>query len=153
MSALFMPLVISAQNSAKVVKLPSLKNLIEGSQDSIRVINFWATWCAPCVKELPVFETLNQNKTDKVTVTLVSMDLELDPNPEKVHRFVARKNLTSSILILDERDPNAWIDKIDSKWSGALPATLVVNSKNGKRRFIEGEMTAAALAKLIADVQ
>ena len=147
------PLWSVAQHKASIVKLDKLKKLIEGKGDSIQVINFWATWCAPCVKELPVFEKLNQQNSGNVKVTLVSMDLDLDPNPEKVHKFVTRKNLSSRIWILDEQDPNSYIDKIDRQWSGALPATLIVNGKNGKRKFVEGEVSEESLSKMIAEIQ
>jgi thiol-disulfide isomerase/thioredoxin len=115
------------------------------------VINFWATWCAPCVKEVPFFETLNrENKS--VDVTLVSMDYDLDPNPEKVYRFITRKKLQSKVVILAERNPNDWIDKIDKSWSGALPATLIVNTKTGKRKFVQKELHEGELEKLIEEI-
>lgn len=140
----------SAQQ-AKVVKLPELQKVINDPADQVKVINFWATWCAPCIKEMPLFEKVNRDRKD-VAVTLVSMDLDLDPNPEKVHKFVARKKLASSVLILDESNPNTYIDKIDKEWSGALPATIVINTKNGKRRFVERELHEGELEKLIDEV-
>jgi thiol-disulfide isomerase/thioredoxin len=121
---------------AQMIRLVDLQKIIAASTDEIKVINFWATWCAPCVKELPLLEKLQSERKD-IKVSLVSMDIDLDPNPEKVHRFVDRKKIQSEVLILNERNPNDWIDKIDKKWSGALPATLVINSKNGKRLIAE----------------
>ena len=80
------------------------------------------------------------------------MDMDLDPNPEKVRRFVTRKKLTSEIIILDERNPNKWIDQVDKRWSGALPATLIINNQNGKRVFVERELQAGELEKMIKEV-
>ena len=137
---------------AEVVKLDQLQSLIQAKTDHIKVINFWATWCAPCVKELPLFEKLGQERTD-VKVTLVSMDLDLDPNPEKVHKFVARKKLQSQVLILDAKDPNSYIDQIDKNWSGALPATIIINGKTGQRKFVGKELHEGELEKLIAEIQ
>jgi len=137
---------------AELIKLSQLQTLIEEKSDHIKVINFWATWCAPCVKELPLFESLNQNRKD-AKVILVSMDIDLDPNPEKVYKFVARKKVQSQVVILDERDPNSWINKIDKNWSGALPSTLFVNTANGKRKFVEKEMHAGDLEKFIEEVK
>jgi thiol-disulfide isomerase/thioredoxin len=142
----------TAQEQAKIVKLPELQELITSKGDNIKVINFWATWCAPCVKEMPLFEKLGQERKD-VKVTLVSMDLDLDPDPDKVHKFVARKKLQSQVLILDERDPNSYIEQIEKSWSGALPATIIVNSKTGQRKFVERELHEGELEKLIAEVQ
>ena len=137
---------------AEIIKLPALQEIIEADSDQVKVINFWATWCAPCIKELPLFQQLHENRDD-VKVTLVSLDLDLDPNPEKVYKFIARKKISAEVLILDEQNPNAWIDKIEKEWSGALPATIVINTKTGKRKFIERELHDGELEDLITAVQ
>jgi thiol-disulfide isomerase/thioredoxin len=151
-AAVLLVIAGTAAGQGKIVKLRELKKVIESPGDNIRVINFWATWCGPCVKELPLFEKLNAERKD-VAVTLVSMDLDLDPNPAKVHKFVTKKKIASDVLILDENDPNVYIDQIDKQWSGALPATIVINSKTGKRVFAEREMHPGDLEKLIDQVQ
>ena len=135
-----------------IVKLDKLQASIQDEKDRVQVINFWATWCAPCIKELPLFEKINSERKD-VRVRLISIDLDLDPNPEKVRGFVLRKKIKSEVLILDERNPNEWIDKVDKSWSGALPATLVINSKTGKRKFVEKELHDGDLEKLIDAVK
>lgn len=137
---------------AEIIKLGQLQDLIQVKTDHVKVINFWATWCAPCIKELPLFEKLGQERPD-VKVILVSMDLDLDPNPEKVHKFVARKKLQSKVLILDEKDPNSYIEQIDKNWSGALPATIIINGRTGQRKFVGKELHEGELEKLIAEVQ
>ena len=150
-SLLFL-ITLSAAGQARVVKLADLQKVMTDPASEIKVINFWATWCGPCLKELPLFEKLNADRKD-VAVTLVSMDLDLDPNPAKVHKFVARKKLASSVLILDETDPNTYLEKIDKDWSGALPATIVINTRTGKRKLVEKELHAGDLEKLIDEVQ
>ncbi len=136
---------------AAIIKLPALQEIIQSDSDQVKVINFWATWCAPCVKELPLFQQLHENRKD-VKVTLVSMDLDLDPNPEKVYKFITRKKISAQVVILDEQNPNAWIDKIEKQWSGALPATIVINTKTGKKKFVERELHEGELEKLIMEV-
>lgn len=136
---------------ADQIKLKDLQAVLNTPAEQIQVINFWATWCAPCVKEIPLFEKLNtENKN--VAVTLVSMDYDLDPNPEKVNRFIARKKLQSKVVILAEADPNSWIDKIDKDWEGALPTTLIVNTKTGKRKLVQKELHEGELEELIKEV-
>lgn len=137
---------------AEIIKLPALQEIIQSDSDQVKVINFWATWCAPCVKELPLFQQLHETRKD-VKVTLVSMDLDLDPNPEKVYKFIARKKISAEVVILDEQNPNAWIDKIEKQWSGALPATIVINTTTGKKKFVERELHEGELEKLILEVQ
>jgi len=136
----------------RVVALEVLQNVITSPGQEVRVINFWATWCAPCIKEMPLLEKLGAGRDD-VKVILVSLDLDLDPDPEKVMRFVRDRDILSPVLILDAGDPNEWINKIDSTWSGALPATLVINSKTGKRLLVEKELNEGDLEELIVQVQ
>lgn len=144
--------VPSFAQKAEIVDLNRLLSLMNEKSDKIKVINFWATWCGPCVKELPLFEKLQAEASEHVKVTLVSMDLDLDPNPEKVYKFITRKNLQSEVLLLNEKDPNSYIDKIEKAWSGALPATIIINPQTGKRKFIEKELHEGDLEQLIEEV-
>jgi thiol-disulfide isomerase/thioredoxin len=136
-----------------IVKWSGLNEVLESKTSDVTIINFWATWCGPCVKELPLFERLNAEGRKGVSVTLVSLDLDLDPNPEKVFKFIERKKLQSRVLILDEKDPNSWIDKVDPSWSGALPATLIINQKTGHRKFLEKELHEGELERIIDELK
>ncbi|MBL7860425.1 MAG: TlpA family protein disulfide reductase [Cyclobacteriaceae bacterium] len=144
-------LAATAAGQIPQIKLKELQHLLTTKGERVQVVNFWATWCAPCVKELPLFEKLRQ-ENNSVDITLVSMDFDLDPDPGKVERFVTRKKLQNKVVILAETDPNSWIDKIDKNWSGALPATLVVNTKTGKRKLVQHELHEGDLEKLITEV-
>lgn len=144
----FRCLGVLGQESVKLVQLK--KELTTGSK--IKVVNFWATWCAPCVKEIPLFEKLGKENKE-VEILLVSMDYDLDPNPDKVKRFVDRKKIESRVLILAEANPTDWIDQIDKDWSGALPATLILNPQSGKRKLVEGEMKDGELEKIILTIK
>lgn len=148
---LALPASVKAQGS-RVVSLAELKKAIASPGEKVRVINFWATWCGPCIKELPLFEKIGKERTD-VEVILVSTDLDLDPNPGKVHRFVKKKSISSTVMILEVQKTSDWIDQLEKEWSGALPATLVINTKTGARRFVEKELHEGDLEKLIAEVQ
>jgi thiol-disulfide isomerase/thioredoxin len=136
----------------KVVKLKEVERILKTPSDQIQIVNFWATWCGPCIKEMPLIEDLGKQRSD-IKVTLVSMDLDLDSNPEKVFKFVERKGILSTVLILDEQDPNSYINKIDKAWSGSLPATIVVNTKTGKRVFVGKELKEGELESLIDSVK
>lgn len=112
-----------------------LKPLLSKEDSQIYVVNFWATWCAPCVKELPAFEKLLANyKNKNVKVLLVSLDFPLQIE-SKLIPFIKEKELKSEIILLDDPDQDNWIPKINEKWSGAIPATLIYNAK--KRMFYE----------------
>ncbi|MBC8084036.1 MAG: TlpA family protein disulfide reductase [Hymenobacter sp.] len=136
-----------------LIKLPELQKRLARNTDTTYVINFWATWCAPCVKELPYFEQVNSAYArQKVKVLLVSMDYasQLD---KKVKPFVLRRGLKSEVVLLNETDPNTWMAKVDGKWSGALPFTLMLNNGRQKRAAFEQEFTqpelTAALQKFL----
>jgi thiol-disulfide isomerase/thioredoxin len=104
------------------------------SQNTL-VINFWATWCAPCVKELPYFEQLNTNYQSKnVEVILVSLDFPKHIE-SKLIPFLKERGLRSEVVVLDDVDSNTWIPKVDQNWSGAIPATIIYNAN--ERRFYE----------------
>ncbi|MFZ6012843.1 MAG: TlpA family protein disulfide reductase [Bacteroidota bacterium] len=154
LAILFM-LVCSAglAQKAEIIKLNRLQALLETKSDNIQIVNFWATWCAPCVKELPLFEKLHAESRPGIKIALVSMDMDLDPDPEKVYKFISRKNLQSEVFILNEQNANSWINKIEKQWSGALPATIIVNQKTGKRKFIEKELHEGDLEKFIDELQ
>lgn len=101
--------------------------------ENVYVINFWATWCAPCIKELPYFEKLNaENKN--VKVILVSLDSKKDLD-KKLIPFIEKRKLKSKVLLLADKDYNTWLSKVDADWSGAIPATLILNGK--KKQFAE----------------
>jgi thiol-disulfide isomerase/thioredoxin len=128
-----------------VVKFPELQKRLSRPNDTTYVVNFWATWCAPCVKELPNFEQLNAAYAGKkVKVLLVSMDYASQVD-KKVRPFVARQKLKSEVLLLNESDPNSWLEKVDTKWSGAIPFTLILNNKTRQRATYEQELTSAEL--------
>lgn len=102
--------------------------------DTTFVVNFWATWCKPCVAELPYFETLTEKyKDQKVKVVLVSLDFpkQLD---KKLLPFVEEHNLQSEVIALFDGDYNSWIDKVNKDWEGDIPVTLIYNQS--ERKFI-----------------
>jgi thiol-disulfide isomerase/thioredoxin len=121
----------------------AFKSYLEADNDTIYVVNFWATWCKPCVEELPSFEQLYQNYKDKkVRLILVSLDFEKQIE-SKLIPFMKKNELKGEVLVLKQKGMNDWIDKIDPSWSGALPATIIYN-KN-KRAFFEQSFEYEAL--------
>ena len=120
-----------------------LEPLINKSDNKVHVVNFWATWCAPCVKELPYFEEINQEYKDKdVEVLLVSLDFPRNYE-SKLKPFIAKRNLKSEVVAFDDVDQNRWIPAINKDWSGAIPATIIYNKE--KRQFYERSFTKEEL--------
>ena len=145
-------LLIGANLSAKqaeIVKFDRLNDIIGASGDQVAVINFWATWCGPCVKELPHFEAVAKENED-VTTYLISLDY--GDQIDRVNKFIEKRGITSKVMILDEIDYNSWIDRVDSTWSGAIPATLIINQQTGERKFVEKEMEKSELEHIIEEL-
>lgn len=125
--------------NVKLINIDQLNERIKKGKDSTYVVNFWATWCAPCVKELPHFEKLSaEHKSDKLAVLLISLDFK-SKLASNVIPFVKRKNLKNEVFLFNESSPQEFIDRIDPSWSGGIPATLFI--KNDKRKFVESEFT------------
>ncbi len=126
--------------SIETWKITDVEKLI-ASSDKPLVINFWATFCKPCIEEIPYFqEAVKEYKSKNVELILVSLDL---PSfyPDKIKTFAAKHNFTSRITWLDESDADYFCPKVDQKWSGAIPATLFVNPKTGYRAFFEDQLS------------
>jgi len=138
-------LLISFNNTyaqkPSVYKIDNLTKRIFNNTDTIYIVNFWATWCKPCVAELPEFEKLHlDSKEKKVKVILVSMDFkeELD---KKLKNFLEKNKYTCEVVLLDEINGNDFINKISEQWSGAIPATLITKNNKSQFDFFEKKVT------------
>jgi thiol-disulfide isomerase/thioredoxin len=121
------------------------------SPDTVYIINFWATWCMPCVQELPEFNDLDKiYKGKPVKILMVSLDFK-DAYPYKLKTFVERKRLTPQVAWLSETDPNIFIPKIEESWEGSIPATLIIKPGTG-RKFTEGQVTAGQVSKIVDEM-
>jgi thiol-disulfide isomerase/thioredoxin len=137
------PILLSAQ-TVPTLHYTELKPLLNQKGDDLYVVNFWATWCAPCVKELPYFEALNQR--EDVEVLLVSLDFPKHKE-SRLLPFIKKNNLKSKLVLLDDTNENYWINDIHPNWSGALPATLIYTKK--QRGFYEQSFTKEELFTLV----
>lgn len=134
-----------AQNyTVDIVDYQGLAPQLQADSGKLLVVNFWATWCKPCVRELPLFEALNQESA--VEVILVSLDFKRNYESHLLP-FIQQNNLLSRVVMLDDPDANQWIDKVDPDWSGAIPATLFLSSH--QRRFFEGEISSETLNRIV----
>lgn len=135
---------LSAQE-VEVVKFSDLQKKILYTDAPLTVFNFWATWCGPCIKELPHFDDLG-TANENVKVYLVSIDFQSEL--ERVKKFVEKRSLRSDVLFLDEKDPDDYMGKVSNDWTGAIPATLFVTDL-GKTYFHEKAFTKEELEKTV----
>jgi thiol-disulfide isomerase/thioredoxin len=133
----------------EIIKFPQLEKYLKSESDTLYVINFWATWCKPCVKELPYFENLQATYGSKnVKVLLISLDFKRQYETQLIP-FIKKHGLKSTVMLIDEIDYDTWLGKVDETWSGAIPATLFINGKRGIRKFYEQEFTWEELENII----
>ena len=119
-----------SEDAIEVVDFEGMYSKIDLSVDKTYVINFWATWCAPCVKELPHFEEVNNEYKNKNTeVILVSLDFPSQIE-SKLKPYLKKNNIKSRVILLDDSKMSSWIPKVSEQWDGGIPATLIVNSSN-----------------------
>ncbi len=144
---LFFSLSLSAQ--VEMIGFEDLRPELEKEDDTVRVINFWATWCAPCVKEMPYFVKAHEKYRDqKVKFLLVNLDMPSNLE-ELVLPFMERFNIQAKVVLLDDPDANRWIPVVDQRWTGAIPATVIY--KRNLRTFVEGTLTFEELDGYISD--
>lgn len=136
----------------RAVKATELEKIINET-DRPLVVNMWATWCVPCIEEIPYFlEEINRyNKgvssaSDSIRLILVSLDGK-ESYPKQIRSFVNKRKFTAEILWLDETNADYFCPKVDPKWSGVIPATLFVNPKKGYRNFVEEQLSPEALKR------
>ena len=142
---------MTALVSAQDIAVYTAKDLMErvSGPDSFYIVNFWATWCGPCVRELPEFEKMRTYYEGKpVKILLVSTDFRED-YPKKLQSFIRKRRLRHEVVWLNETNANEFIPRIEAAWSGSIPATLLLYPRNQYRNFFEGMVSARQLTLLI----
>lgn len=135
--------------SVETVSLKTLEKRFKNGGDTVYVVNFWATWCKPCVQELPAFDKFHRSiGKRKVKVILVSLDDPADIKT-KVERFINKAGYRPEVVLLDESKPHEWIDMVDESWSGAIPATWFIDAASNRRLFFEQDFTYDELVESV----
>jgi len=131
------------------IRIPDLEKILSSGEDKLLVINFWATWCPPCVKELPHFQKVaKEYNKDKVSFLLVSLDFpsQIDSH---LKPFLKKNKVALDVVLMMDTDQNEWIDKVDPSWQGNIPVTLMLNNPRKIRKFHSGDMNETELRDMI----
>lgn len=144
----FTTVPVKAQN-VEYIKVPELETLLNNGENKLYVINFWATWCAPCIKEFPLFEKVSKEYNEnKVKFIMISLDFPSQIEKQLIP-FLKRNNSSLNVVVMMDIDYNSWIDKVDPSWQGEIPATLVLNNSKRQRLFHRGELNESLLREMI----
>lgn len=125
---------VRAQTVVPVVRFDALQTILSQNNDTTYVVNFWATWCKPCIEEMPFFvEAANVVAGDKVRFVMVSLDMPRKVN-QSLYPWLAKNKVPGQVILLNDPDANTWIPQVDSAWDGAIPVTLFF--KGNKKEFV-----------------
>lgn len=141
---------LSAQQYA-VKSFEEFEKFIANTNDTLYVINFWATWCKPCIEELPNFEQLNRENKN-IKIILVSLDGQ-SVWEKSLQPFLVNNKIESTVWVMPDKKPVDWIDRIDNRWQGSVPGTLFLNNAAGIKIFEEHPFTYDQLLEKIKSIQ
>jgi thiol-disulfide isomerase/thioredoxin len=136
----------------EIIKLAELQRIFSSDNDTTYIVNFWATWCVPCVKEFPAFQAFAKaHKDQKVKVVMVSLDFKKDCD-NTLQPFVDKHPIDGKVVLLDEPDYNSWINKINPDWQGEIPVTFIFNNAKKQRKFYPHDFSRQELEKAFTDL-
>lgn len=139
----------SIAQKKEIIHLDQLLALLKNESDSVLVVNFWATWCKPCVAEMPSFIKVEQEfENEKIRFVYLSLDFRRDFST-RLLPYVEKMKMKGDVFLLNELDYDAWIDLVEPGWQGSLPSTLVISPQSKTRTFHEGELSHDELKNLI----
>lgn len=122
-------------------KIQDVVNYYSKNNDTTYVVNFWSTFCQPCIEEMPYLQSISKKYANqKVKLVFVSLDAK-SFYPKKLNSFLKQHNITATSIWLNETNADIFCPAVDEKWSGAIPATIIVNNKKGYKQFYEEQFT------------
>ena len=106
-----------------------LRETIDHSRGHVVLVNFWATWCGPCVAEFPDILRLRREYSERgLELLFVSID-EPGKDMDVVSRFLRKMGVDFETYMKHTRNDEAFINSVSISWSGALPATFIYDRK------------------------
>lgn len=137
----------SRAQDVPVIDFDKFEPVLHQNNDTVYVINFWATWCMPCIEEMPDLLNFSSDMKDhKFRLILVSLD-----NPDhletRVKPFLKKHGIRETVILLDDPDANRWIEKVHTDWMGSIPGTLIYS--RDFRQFYSDKIDYSTLKKIV----
>ncbi|RLZ06544.1 TlpA disulfide reductase family protein [Faecalibacter macacae] len=128
---------INAQE-VKVIKYEELFQMVNQPTDQLIAVNFWATWCGPCVEEMPHFVEVSEQYKENPNFKILFVSMDRVKQLEKVKQFINDYKINAEVVLLDDnKRMNEWIPAIDKSWSGNIPVTVFY--QNGEKVHFVGQ--------------
>ena len=128
---------------------PTIKRAIAAQRGHVVLVNFWATWCGPCVAEFPaIVQVSRQYQSRGLTTIAVSAD-SLQDRQTKVEPFLTKQGAAFPVYLEQSADPEDFINAFDPSWQGDLPRTFIYDRAGRRVKTLTGEQTAQSLAAAI----
>lgn len=138
-SALEIP--VDTSKLASLSEFKEFEDLMASEKGNVVLVNIWATWCKPCVHEMPMLEKLHQNYNGKgIKIVTLSID-EVAKADSLVIPFWEEKNFSMDNYLIAHQDPGAFVNKIDPLWIGLLPTSFIFDADGKKIETITGSMS------------
>ncbi len=146
--AIFIAVILTSpvfsQNDIKVVKIEELKKVYVKANDTTYIVNFFATWCGPCMMEMPVLNKFYDEHKD-TNVQLIFVSLDNAGTLKKLPLKLKKIGVQAPVYLLNESSDFSWLPYIDKRWQGSIPATMVINNKRNVKAFFETPMEKGQL--------
>lgn len=142
----------SAQPALTPVDEAGIGKVVAGAKGKVLLLNFWATWCVPCRKEMPLLAKLAQ-KLNARPFALVTVSCDEPDQKAAAAAFLKQSGVSGAAYFKQAKDDEKFCRAVDAKWDGELPALFLYDKTGRKARVFLGDTPAseieAAIAKLL----
>lgn len=146
--SIVIPFLATAESgNFEKINSDQMSALLASDTAAVKVVNVWATWCAPCVREFPPFLSLKQ-KMEHESVEMIFVSADFASERDSAIRFLASQGVDFKTYWM-RGDTNEFINNLSESWSGALPATFVFNRRHELVYFYQGEVDFSLLENKI----
>ena len=121
----FMAKLAAEPVAVELVDEKALRELRENKTDKVRMVNFWATWCGPCVTEFPDLVEIHRMYRHR-NFELVTVAVNFPDEKPEVLEFLKQRQASGKNLLLGSEDKDKLLGTFGEAWRGAVPLTLVI---------------------------